>query len=1226
MNSILCLNCAKALPESANYCANCGESMTSPGHVSLRFLAEKPSEQDAFKAPHFYPLSNSQVETPSLPGKRRSATVNVASHRSHLGTTYPLHPSQQTSPQGGQRYPVQDVLTQSLPEERSRPLTWQKVLDTPPVQEDVPLAPRPSQLEPIALTPLSTKKRTVGRIPPAFFFWASLISLLVLLLGGVFGIFVTFGRGIFDQPGTGTHAPTLQASSSTIAIGATLTLRGSNFHPHGQVGLTRDAIIPIADTGGFSIIRADGKGDFTDTITVSSDWQAGIHTINAEDASMHKIARFSLVVTGQSISLRPAHLTISATTLDLGTGDLATNSTQTITLSNVGGGQITWQGSADQPWLLFTPNQGTFAAGAQAQVTIAVDRSTLKPGPYNAHINFLSNAGDSSVAVSMQVVPLDPGHNAVLVISPSVLSFTATDGGTAPPTQTITVSNPGVRPLQWGVSTNVAWLAVSPESGNVQNASSADGVSASTTAQGGATQSVSVGINTSTLLPGTYSGMITFSSQGTEQVKDSPQNALVTITISPQCSLQVSPSLIAFAGVYAQPSPANKSISVGISQGCTTPIQWSATTASPWLVLGTSSGTTPTYPSVGVNSAGLTPGSYTGSIVFSTSAGTETIPVTFTLAQPATPIMTVSTATLAYNGVVGQAGPAPQSVIVTNTVGGTLNWQAAVATTIGGNWLSVAPASGSLTAHQSASLSVTATQLNTLTPGTYNGTITITGDDGAGHAAPGSPQVIPVSFVVQAACAITTGPTSLTFAGVVGQTASTPQTITITASGACVHAIDWTATPAASGNWLVPTPATGVATLATAGTSSVGVALTGLAAGNYQSTLTVTAIDSVTHQAIGTPVGIAVALTVQQACTLQAPSVATEAFTTEAGQDPAVQTFSLAVSGACTGNVIITPTITLGKGRDWLTVTPATATVLTGSTATFTMTVHGTAMKAGSYGGSISLAGVNGGVTIAGSPQTVGITVTVTAPPALAASAGRASTHSTDGVTSQPVNIANTGDTSLNWTVALASGPSFVSLSPVSGTLAGGTNTAASVVVDATGVASGSYTANVTVTATDPTTGQATGGSPTTVPITITIAPPAMQMSATALTFSTPAGTDPTAQSITISNSGGGTLTWTAGTPDATWLTVGPTSGSDAPNASSTLTFNVSVSGLAAGTYPATVVITPSVGSAVTVNVTLTVVAVTPSPTPTTNAIPSPTPTVGITPTPTVGITPTPTP
>lgn len=59
--------------------------------------------------------------------------------------------------------------------------------------------------------------------------------------------------------------------------------------------------------------------------------------------------------------------------------------------------------------------------------------------------------------------------------------------------------------------------------------------------------------------------------------------------------------------------------------------------------------------------------------------------------------------------------------------------------------------------------------------------------------------------------------------------------------------------------------------------------------------------------------------------------------------------------------------------------------------------------------------------------------------------------------------------------------------------------------------------------------------------------------------------------------------------PSQAWLSLGLTSGSDNAGATSTIPFNINTTGLASGTYSATVVITPSVGPAQTITVMLTV-------------------------------------
>jgi hypothetical protein len=196
------------------------------------------------------------------------------------------------------------------------------------------------------------------------------------------------------------------------------------------------------------------------------------------------------------------------------------------------------------------------------------------------------------------------------------------------------------------------------------------------------------------------------------------------------------------------------------------------------------------------------------------------------------------------------------------------------------------------------------------------------------------------------------------------------------------------------------------------------------------------------------------------------------------------------------------------------------------------------------------------------------------------------------GTTSQPISINNTGGEPLDWTAALgADAPAFASLSASSGTgVLGGASASDSVIVNATGVPGGtSYTTSVTVNATDPITGNPVAGGPATIPITINITSPAMQLDTNTLTYASSVGVNPQIQSVNLTNSGGDGLTWTAGSPSQSWLTLGMTQGSDNYQQTSTIPFNVDVTGLTSGTYTATVTITPSVGAAQTITVTLTI-------------------------------------
>jgi hypothetical protein len=351
--------------------------------------------------------------------------------------------------------------------------------------------------------------------------------------------------------------------------------------------------------------------------------------------------------------------------------------------------------------------------------------------------------------------------------------------------------------------------------------------------------------------------------------------------------------------------------------------------------------------------------------------------------------------------------------------------------------------------------------------------------------------------------------------------------------------------------------------------------------------VTITATDSVTGQRVGTPQTIAVTLTVQPPCTLQAPSAATETFNAEVGTNPSIQSFTIGIVGSCTGNVTLTPTAT---GGNWLAVSPGSVSITGGST-TFTVTVTSSSLAAGPYAGSISIAAVDGGIAIVNSPQTIAIRLNVLALPALAITPASLTFNVTTGINTLPFTISNAGGEALNWTAALASGaPGFVSLSATSGNgLVGGTNTSVNVIVNATGLVGGSsYSTSVTVGAIDPITGNTVSGSPATVAITINVSVSSMQLNTNTLTYTTTVGVNPQPQTIMLTNNGGNG-SWSAGAPSQSWVTLSPTSGTIPSGSSEPVTFTVDMTGLSAGSYSATVVITPSTGNAITVTINLTI-------------------------------------
>jgi hypothetical protein len=97
-------------------------------------------------------------------------------------------------------------------------------------------------------------------------------------------------------------------------------------------------------------------------------------------------------------------------------------------------------------------------------------------------------------------------------------------------------------------------------------------------------------------------------------------------------------------------------------------------------------------------------------------------------------------------------------------------------------------------------------------------------------------------------------------------------------------------------------------------------------------------------------------------------------------------------------------------------------------------------------------------------------------------------------------------------------------------------------------------------------------------------AAPTIGATPSSFTFNgTQGGANPANQTLNISNTGGGTLTWSA-TDNAAWLTLGSTGGT----APSSTALSVSTAGLAAGTYNGTITITATGATNTPVNVPVT--------------------------------------
>ena len=497
----------------------------------------------------------------------------------------------------------------------------------------------------------------------------------------------------------------------------------------------------------------------------------------------------------------------------------------------------------------------------------------------------------------------------------------------------------------------------------------------------------------------------------------------------------------------------------------------------------------------------------------------------------------VSPSALTFSTTSGGTDPSPQTVVLSSSRTRVRTWTA----TENAPWITVTPSSGTI-ATETDIVSVRASAAG-LAAGSYSANVTITETNQSGFI---RRTILPVTLSVTGAAAtpaIQLSLSSLTFSGTAGGANPAPNTFSISNAGG--GTLTWTASDTSA--WLILSPASGTNT----GTVTASITANGLAAGTYSTTVTVSAPGA-------TAKTIPVTLTISPTGPAMGFSLSPSTLAYSATVGSPNQTGSFTVTN--TGSTAIT--VTWADSINWLVaITPGfTQTIQPGLSGTYTITASSANLAAGSYSGIATISG--GGIT-----KQLPVTLTLTAgtSPAIGlntTSLGFAGTVGGTNPSAQTIAVSNVGGGTLSW--AASDNAAWLTLSPVSGTNSG-TITAN---VTLTGLAAGTYNGIVTVTA----SGVPAKTLPVTLTMTASTAGATIGLNPTGLTFTgTVGGTNPAAKPISISNTGGGTLSWTT-SDNAAWLGLSPVSGSN----NGTVTASVNMTGLAAGTYSGIITVTAS--------------------------------------------------
>ena len=383
---------------------------------------------------------------------------------------------------------------------------------------------------------------------------------------------------------------------------------------------------------------------------------------------------------------------------------------QNVVITNGGDGKFDWSATKDKGWISLSPSEGS----VPDTLTISLDAHGMAPATYHGTVTIHApGTDDSTVDVSVTFVVQRAGLN----VSPSAVVHATNVNSNESFGDTLRISNNGNGILVWTASKSKPWITLGTIAGT------GPGIVPITIKSGG-------------LAAGTYTDEVVITAPGAE---GSPARVDVTLNVF-QPGLSVLPTSIHDSANIGETVPRIDSLVVGNSGGGT--ITWTATKSHPWVTLSRIAGAAPPSDTVVVmvNPTGLPSGTYRDTIVFRSPQAPEPrkIPVQLDIGRA---VLSVKPSTISDAAMTGDINKRDHALAIINSGQGVLSWTATDDTT----WISLSAPSGT----GSDTITVTLDPSG-LAPGTHKGNVIVTAP-----GALGSPEIVPVTFTIQAPCGVT---------------------------------------------------------------------------------------------------------------------------------------------------------------------------------------------------------------------------------------------------------------------------------------------------------------------------------------------------------------------------------------------------------------------------------------------------------------------------------------
>ena len=597
-------------------------------------------------------------------------------------------------------------------------------------------------------------------------------------------------------------------SYGTSGAAVSVTLYGADFLSPATVNVSNPNVT-VASVG------VVDSGQLTATFIIGSQASPGLMNVSVTTAG-----GTSAIV---AFTINPPLPTLA--TISPASGAAGESVTVSLTGTNFSSGATV---SVSNPGV--TVSNVTLVSSNQITATFSIaPGATLGPASVS-----VTTIGGTTGTVNFNVLSATPQ----LVVAPLTVTFNATVGGSAPATQSISVTpTSGAEPpvnfktLVMGAETNSPqppWISIAPTTGS-------------------APAGIVISANQGSMPAGTYGATI--------QVLDT-NNLSTSVAVALKVSgapaqLAVAPAMLSFSGRQAAPGLLSQSLTLSNSGTgsfgfTTTVVNGSAWISGVTATSNTVTATTPAVVQVQVNTSGLSPGAYQDTIQISSAAGNAQIPVSLFVASEGS-ILGVNTTGLLFQVVAGGGSTSTQNIGILNQgdPATTVNWSASVEG--GVSWLNLVPAGGTATGSVPGALKVSlAANATQMPPGAYYAQIKISDPNSLN-----SPQeVTAVLNILSPKTSPTPAlePGGLFFTTTAGGTTPPVQQVQVNTSSASAVTFKVATSTSDNGKWLTVAPLTGGASGQAPGTLLVTANPSGLAAGIYTGNVNVSigqALESV---------------------------------------------------------------------------------------------------------------------------------------------------------------------------------------------------------------------------------------------------------------------------------------------------------------------------------------------------------------------------------------------